>query len=140
MDQSKYLGVDHLIIPLPAMCGNQDYVARVSAGLREIEARYSCSITLAFGDLHLQDLVDWRKASFPSYECCFPLFGVAYNVLLLKLFQQGVKVTVSSCSLEEKYGINVGDPYDQSLVARLPLECDVMGERGEFHTHVQFTD
>ncbi|CAN0310557.1 unnamed protein product, partial [Ectocarpus fasciculatus] len=42
--------------------------------------------SLAFGDLHLQELKSWREDVFSgSYPCEFPLFEVPYEELLSRL-------------------------------------------------------
>ena len=139
MDQGKALKLDHMVVPLPSTCSNADYVARVTSSLALIESKFKGPLRLVFGDLHLEDLVAWRKSSLPEYECFFPLFNIPYPTLLQTLAEQraNVEITVTACSGTPVEGIKVGDAYDNDLLGRLPAGWDSFGERGEFHTYVK---
>lgn len=135
MDQSKLLQLDHLIVPLPPNCPNAEYIARVTDALRLIEEKYSSKCELCFGDLRLEDLIQWRVQSFANYECKFPLFKVPYQELLRELFSENITVMISA-AVDDR--VQVGAVYNSALLETLPKEWDPMGENGEFHTHVKF--
>lgn len=137
VDQGRALRLDHMIVPLPPVCANTDYIVAVTSALAELGRVYG-ECVLVFGDLRLQDLVDWRRASFPHFECRFPLLHTPYAELHKILFEKNVVITMSAVR-ENAHGICVGDVYDSALVARLPPAWDSMGENGEFHTLVTFT-
>jgi iron complex transport system substrate-binding protein len=138
MDQSRFLGVDHLIVPLPNNCSNVDYISRVEEGLAVIERKFGNFSRLIFGDLHLEDLVAWRKGSFPDREILFPLLNAPYEELIRELLSlEEVCITVTASTPESGLS-GVGDIFDSNFLGKLAPGCDHMGERGEFHTHVEF--
>lgn len=97
---------------------------------------------LAFGDLHLQHLRSWREQTFgAAFSLKFPVFGVPYDELLSSLWkeiQNGVDIRVSAVSpnFAGTEGLEVGRVYDRSFIEGLPQGIDIMGENGEFHTHI----
>ncbi len=101
--------------------------------------------TLAFGDLHLENIRDWREATFASdprtegMALSFPLWQADYNELLADLEASGAVCTISALA-SQLPGIAVGDVFDRTLVERLPASVDRFGENGEFHTHIAFPD
>lgn len=161
LQQAKREGFDILTIPLklsattPKGARNipkhdtkhyepESYAKTVLAALKPLRVK-----SLAFGDLHLQDLRQWREAAFSGgtggYPCRFPIFGVPHDQLLSRLWaENGITVKVSHVSPEvmstqseaEGTKLAVGDVFQSSFVSRLPEGVDVMGENGEFHTHV----
>ena len=96
---------------------------------------------LAFGDLHLQHIRDWREQTFTGdartshLELLFPLWHAEYASLLSELDESGVQCQISAVTVPES-GIKVGDRFGPSLVEKLPIEIDKFGENGEFHTEV----
>eukprot|EP00903_Cladosiphon_okamuranus_P019574 g18002.t1 len=141
IEQAQHEGVDILAVPLGGGTGPYPdaYSVTLKAALKPLRVR-----GLAFGDLHLQELRSWREDTFAgSYSCEFPLFGVPYEDLLSQLWAEtGVTLKVSSVSTDHQglEGIKVGDVYCQAFVKRLPEGVDLMGENGEFHTHVYHHD
>lgn len=139
MDQSKVMSLDHMMVPLPDMCNNADYIARVLSALGDIEVAYGLRakgadrntqdmnergrMRLLFGDLHLQDMMDWRRASLINYTCFFPLFNVPYTVLLSKLFSQvQVSHQEHACSSSSAKNDNRTSSGSQSLaVAKITI-------------------
>ncbi|CAM9955392.1 unnamed protein product, partial [Sphacelaria rigidula] len=137
--QARREGLDVLVVPLRKEFGPtlQSYKTTMLAALKPL--RIKC---LAFGDLHLQDLRAWREQTFgAAFPLKFPVFGVPYDELLSKLWteiQNGVDIRVSAVSpnLAGTEGLEVGRVYDESFIKGLPQGVDIMGESGEFHTHV----
>ena len=125
-------------------------------------------IVLVFGDLHLDDMVKWRIGAMWPYQCFFPLYQVPYERLLGQLWEcqaQGfvARILISNwdptfkyaapstpngdlsggadvCALQGQTSRDwIGEEYSPALIAQLPRGCDAMGENGEFHTHVIFS-
>lgn len=138
MDQSKFLKLDHMIVPLPMNCSNAEYITRVNDALKIIDSKYSLKPRLFFGDLHLDDIINWRIQSFKDYECCFPLYKIQYGDLLKELFSENVTVTISAMTTDSNSDVQIGAVFDSRFIASLPGTWDAMGENGEFHTHVKF--
>lgn len=129
--QAAALGRPLIELPLAQPCPNERYVAAVGAAL-------GAASELVFGDLHLADIRAWREASFAAYRCRFPLWQVPYGRLLARLWALGRPITVSGVRADLADRIAAGARYDAAFVAALPPEIDAMGERGEFHTRVDF--
>ena len=96
---------------------------------------------LVFGDLHLQDIKQWRVDNWADYEVSTPLFDVPYEVLLSRLWKLVTeRDLVISLSTEIKLPnstLPVGTPFDPDLVHQLELlGIDRMLENGEGHTLV----
>ena len=184
MDQARFLGLDLLLLPLPSQTTNTQYCECLEQGLNLIYRRHFVTgadvedlyykvpdseahkIILAFGDLHLEDVVKWRIEAMRPYQCFFPLYHVPYERLLAQLWEcqaQGFvdRILISNWDPQFKYTalsspnkdlsgdvcrlqgqtsrVWIGEEYNPSLIAQLPQGCDVMGENGEFHTHVIFS-
>lgn len=165
MDQAKALGLDLLLVPLPDKNGqgvsNVSYKETVEQALVVLKQELisdtlrdktssQIKLRLVFGDLHLEDIKNWRESTFGGqggYRCLFPAFGVDYRVLqdiLWSATESEVKViTISAWTglyndESTATAVSKGAVYDQQFVARLPPTIDPMGEKGEFHTHVVF--
>ena len=94
---------------------------------------------LAFGDLHLQHIRQWREQVFaPLVEdgttLIFPLWKEPYNKLQAELDASGTVCEISSVTEPVEGIIKVGDTYNQNLINKLPEHVDSFGENGEFHT------
>ena len=96
---------------------------------------------LVFGDLHLQNIRQWRVDTWPEYEIATPLFDVPYIKLLDKLWElqkeMDLSITLSTELSLANETLAIGTPYTQSLVDRLKENnVDAMLENGEAHTLV----
>jgi diphthamide synthase (EF-2-diphthine--ammonia ligase) len=99
---------------------------------------------LAFGDIHLRTVRDWREASLSAtYTLLFPLWNREASWLLERLdeaceaFQ--VDVCIAAIDGDDKAArpLAEGDPYDDA--ARDAISAagwDLFGENGEFHTRI----
>ena len=125
------------------------YEDRVRCALDLVAERHTIE-ALAFGDIHLQTIRDWREASLSAtYTLLFPLWKRETSWLLDRLeesceaFRVDVRISavvgradvvgpdVDSISLAK------GDLYDD--VARRAISAagwDLLGENGEFHTRI----
>lgn len=105
----------------------------------EVMAKYKAQgvDTVAFGDLFLEDLRDYRERNLAraSMRGIFPLWKRDTARLARAVIAMGFK-SYLSC-VEGKVGAGfVGRPYDHELLAALPEGIDPCGEYGEFHTFV----
>jgi ATP-binding cassette subfamily B (MDR/TAP) protein 1 len=139
VQQASFFNVPVCLVPIPQ---NSNYRDTVSAGLRAIEERVGANVTrICFGDLHLQDLLNWRVETWPQYEVFTPLFGRPYQELLELLWKSASQYDVSIHLSTEVQLPNavlpIGTTYDKALVERLQRAgVDAMLEFGEGHTHV----
>ena len=86
--QAAHLRLPLLLVPLQ---GNERYEITVSKALQSVE-----STRLAFGDLHLQGIRDWRERFFHDYTLLFPIWLTPYEELLPLLWSQDVDVRISA--------------------------------------------
>jgi uncharacterized protein (TIGR00290 family) len=128
------LPLDAVMLPYP--CPNGIYEERMRKTLAEAKA---AGIThMAFGDLFLEDIRDYRvrllegtgvKPLFPIWTTAEETPDLARRMLTAGL--QAVLTCVDPKQLSEQY---VGRHYDVQFLAELPAGVDPCGERGEFHT------
>ena len=131
--QAKRLHAPLLLIALKS---DERYEHRVSNTLR----KHSID-TLAFGDLHLEEIRDWRLRFFKDYTLLFPIWRVPYPELLDRLWKSPGISIVSAVGdhLADNIDITVGEIYSPSFVERIrKFDIDLMGENGEFHTEITF--
>ena len=137
--QSLFLKVPLCLVPL---FPNTDYKQSIQTALSLIVKQTGCLVErLVFGDLHLEDIRQWRVDTWSEYEVYTPLFNVPYTELLDRLWKiqleldleitLSTKVDMGGIILEE------GTPYTPSLIEQLKLHgVDAMLENGEGHTSV----
>lgn len=92
--------------------------------------------TLAFGDIYLEDLREYRenlalKAGLKTY---FPLWKRSANELK-KILSDGGFEAITCCVQSDKLGKDwIGKQLNADFFRELPLGVDPFGENGEFHT------
>ena len=137
--QSEFLKLPLCLVPLAP---NTDYKASIQEALKMIAAQTgACIERLVFGDLHLQNIRQWRVDTWPEYEIATPLFDVPYIKLLDKLWElqkeMDLSITLSTELSLANETLAIGTPYTQLLVDRLKENnVDAMLENGEAHTLV----
>ena len=99
--------------------------------LRDVKA-------VAFGDLHLEDLKEFRiqRLATIGVGALFPLWGRDTTQLAHDIIDRGYKATLVSIDASALDPQMLGRPYDQDLLDDLPPGVDPCGENGEFHTFV----
>ena len=93
---------------------------------------------IAFGDLLLADVRDWREALCArlGWRAEFPLFGSDTAALARRMVDGGLRASlccVDTTQLDGRFG---GRAFDAELLRELPAGIDPCGENGEFHTCV----
>jgi uncharacterized protein (TIGR00290 family) len=134
--QAATAGLPLCPVMLPHPCPNEVYEARMKAALAE--ARASGITHVAFGDLFLADVRDYRVRLLEGtgLKPLFPLWGTADDTpTLARRMLAGGLGAILTCvdpnQLNERF---VGRQYDEDLLAELPAGSDPCSERGEFHT------
>ncbi|HYL06614.1 MAG TPA: ATP-binding protein [Thermoanaerobaculia bacterium] len=134
--QAAAAGLPLWPVPLPWPCSNADYEQRMSAVIGR--AREEGITHLAFGDLFLEDVRDYRirQLSGTGVEPLFPLWGSAAGTpeLARRMLDGGLRAVLTCVDPKQLPEPFVGRPYDAALLAELPPGVDPCGERGEFHT------
>jgi ATP-binding cassette subfamily B (MDR/TAP) protein 1 len=132
--QANALGVPLIGVPLHE---GGDYVAQIAPALDLVPG---CR-RLAFADLHLEAIRQWREAAFGAHERTaamaleFPLWGADCEALMADLEASGAQCVVSAVA-PGVMGVEVGERFDRGLMARLPAGVDAFGENGEFRTRM----
>jgi diphthamide synthase (EF-2-diphthine--ammonia ligase) len=135
--QAEFFKVPLCLVPL---FPNTEYKESIEKALQLIQSQTGAEIErLVFGDLHLQDIRQWRVNTWSSYRVYTPLFKAPYAELLDSLwsFQKGMDLTITlSTELELPQQIlPPGTPFTPELVAELQgCGLDPMLENGEAHT------
>jgi diphthamide synthase (EF-2-diphthine--ammonia ligase) len=93
---------------------------------------------IAFGDLFLQDVRDYRirQLQGSGLEPLFPVWKIPTGQLSRDMMAAGVKAKITCLDPSKIAKSFAGRDYDLSLLNDLPMEADPCGENGEFHTFV----
>jgi diphthamide synthase (EF-2-diphthine--ammonia ligase) len=93
---------------------------------------------MAFGDLFLQDVRDYRLRQLQGtgIEPLFPVWGIPTRKLGLDMIAAGLKAKITCVDPSKLAKSFAGLDYDETLLKALPQGIDPCGENGEFHTFV----
>jgi diphthamide synthase (EF-2-diphthine--ammonia ligase) len=91
---------------------------------------------MAFGDLYLEDVRDYRvnQLTGTGIEPAFPLWGTPIRELVEQMLSAGLEAYISSVDLSKLPARFVGRKWSRDLLMELPEDCDPCGENGEIHT------
>ena len=135
-DQAAAAGVPLWGAPIPSPCSNAEYEVRMRAVIER--ARASGITHVAFGDLFLEDVRDYRirMMAGTGLEPLFPVWGSPSDTpaLAQAMLKGGMKAVLTCVDPQQLPGAFVGRRFDQALLDELPESVDPCGERGEFHT------
>lgn len=134
--QAAAVGLPLHEVWLPSPCPNEVYEARMGEALAT--ARAEGVEAVAFGDLFLEDIRDYRESRMAptGLAALFPLWGRDTAALSRQMVGQGLRATLTSVDPRQLDPAFVGRHYDAALLDELPAGVDPCGERGEFHTVV----
>ena len=119
-------------------CDNDAYEAAFSGALDACSGHWPQARTVAFGDLFLQDIRDYRAAlcARNGWDVSTPLFGRDTATLASEMIDGGLVAHVCCVDTTQLDAAFAGRRFDHHLVAELPASVDPCGENGEFHTCV----
>ena len=123
---------------IPQDCDNARYQAAFSQALKEATSRWPGLRDIAFGDLLLKDIRQWREGLCErlGWRAHFPLFGSDTAALAREMIEAGLHAhlcCVDTTQLDARFA---GRAFDLALLDELPADIDPCGENGEFHTCV----
>jgi uncharacterized protein (TIGR00290 family) len=134
--QADAAGIPILSVMLPWPCSNGDYERLMSEAIAS--ARASGVTHIAFGDLFLEDVRDYRmrQLSESGIEPLFPLWHPPGGTKALagEMVKEGLRAVLTCVDPAQLDSSFVGRTFDAELLGELPPEVDPCGERGEFHT------
>jgi uncharacterized protein (TIGR00290 family) len=134
--QAEAVGLPLWRVPLPDQCGNDVYDARMRDAC--IRAAAEGFTHVAFGDLFLQDIRQYREARLAGTGLTplFPLWHLPTDALARRMIAAGLRARLSVVDTRVLEASFAGREFDAALLADLPAHVDPCGERGEFHSCV----
>jgi len=134
--QADAIGLPLCTVWLPPQANNARYERGVQQALRTQQR--SGLDAVAFGDLFLQDLRDYRERMIAPTELTplFPLWGLDSQAVAEEIVASGIRATVVGVDPTRVPSTFLGRPYDEDFLHELPPGVDPCGENGEFHTFV----
>jgi len=134
--QAEAAGLPLHIIDLPCPCTNAQYEAAMETFVTEARGRQiEC---MAFGDLFLQDVKEYREAklSGTGITPLFPIWLTPTDELAREMIAGGVRAVVTCIDPRQLPASFAGREFNERFLSDLPADVDPCGERGEFHTFV----
>ena len=134
--QAEAVGLPLHIIDLPCPCTNAQYEAAMETFVTEARGRQiEC---MAFGDLFLQDVKEYREAklSGTGITPLFPIWLTPTDELAREMIAGGVRAVVTCIDPRQLPASFAGREFNERFLSDLPADVDPCGERGEFHTFV----
>ncbi|MCP4613167.1 MAG: diphthine--ammonia ligase [Planctomycetes bacterium] len=135
--QAAALGIPlHKLYLHQENCSLEDYEVVMKKAM--LEYKDKDVLTVAFGDVFLQDLRDYRERNLAKVgmEAIFPIWGRDTTKIVRTFIALGFKAYLT-CVDNEKLGREfAGRPIDADLIRDLPDGVDPCGENGEFHSFV----
>ncbi|NQV26326.1 MAG: adenine nucleotide alpha hydrolase [Rhodopirellula sp.] len=116
--------------------GNAEYEA---AMLKSIGPFRECGVTtMAFGDLFLEDIRDYREKMLRQLDmkCLFPIWGLDTTELAAEFVTKGFKAKTCCIDTRKLPESFCGRDLTSDFFNDLPAGVDPCGENGEFHTFV----
>ena len=137
--QAVAAGLPLIEAMIPPACDNTVYEAAFASALRSARERWPRALSIAFGDLFLQDIRDYRVAMCTSlgWRVLTPLFGSDTAALAREMRMGGLKAAICCVDTQQLSADFAGRDFDTALLDALPAQVDPCGENGEFHTCVQ---
>jgi len=134
--QAAAIGLPLQEVRIPPQCVNPVYEARMREAL--ISQKAAGVRRVAFGDIFLQDLREYRERNLAQVEmtAIFPIWRRDTRELAGDFCRIGFRAIVI-CIDSQKLGREfAGRELDESFFRDLPSGVDPCGENGEFHTFV----
>lgn len=134
--QARAIGLPLTEAWIPQQADNDQYEQVMSACLSDF--RDQGVVTVAFGDLFLQDIREYRERLVAGINMTpvFPVWGKDTTELAGHFIDTGYKAVtccVDTQVLPEEF---CGQCYTHDFLSQLPATVDPCGENGEFHTFV----
>jgi uncharacterized protein (TIGR00290 family) len=134
--QAEAAGLPLIKVPIPYPCSNEAYEAAMTQALGEVRARGVD--TMAFGDLFLEDIRQYREQRLAAagFRALFPLWRANTFALARQMLEGGLRAHLTSVDPKQLPAAFCGRAFDHRLLGELPRGVDPCGENGEFHSFV----
>ncbi|MGH7497991.1 MAG: ATP-binding protein [Gemmatimonadales bacterium] len=125
-------------IELGAAPSNAAYEAGFAAGLARLQSAHPGVRTMAFGDLFLEEVRQYREVLLArsGWTGLYPLWGEPTSLLAQHFIHAGYRAVLSCVDTTQLDSGFAGREFDAQLLRDMPTAVDPCGERGEFHTYV----
>jgi uncharacterized protein (TIGR00290 family) len=136
--QAAALGLPVHEVTLQPESSNQAYDAALAQALGEVRQRQPAIRRVAFGDIFLQDVRQYREERIAAlgFDGVFPLWGEPTDALAREVIEYGIRARLVCVDTHALSAAFAGRAYDDVLLAELSISIDPCGENGEFHTFV----
>ena len=136
--QATALNLPLLEVTLDAQSSNEAYEQAFSDALSALRQRYPTVRRIAFGDLFLTDVREYRERLLArsGFEALFPLWGRETRELAQNFIRAGFRAHLVCVDTQQLDATFAGREFDSRMLADLPSSADPCGERGEFHSFV----
>jgi diphthamide synthase (EF-2-diphthine--ammonia ligase) len=123
-------------VELPWPCSNLEYEDRMRGACQRATAEEIAAV--AFGDLFLQDIRDYRARQLQGTGLTplFPVWQIPTVKLSRDMIAAGVKAKITCVDPSKLAKSFASHECDPQLLQALPLGIDPCGENGEFHVCV----
>ncbi len=136
--QAAAAGLPLIEVTLEQQSSNDAYETAFKESLRRVRGEYPEVRRIAFGDLFLADVREYRERLVGSagFGALFPLWGRDTRALAHEFIAAGFRAHLVCVDTKQLSAEFAGREFDAALIADLPASVDPCGERGEFHTFV----
>jgi len=137
--QADRLSLPLIEVPLPDPCSNEVYEERLGGALDQ--AKRAGVSSVAFGDIHLQDVREYRERQLAKVglDAIFPIFGRPSAEVAREQIETGFRALITCVDSRRLPACFAGREFDRRLLDQLPSDVDPCGEGGEFHTLVTWS-
>ena len=132
--QAEAVGLPLHIIELPYPCTNAEYEAAMEKFIAE--AKQLGIECMAFGDLFLEDIKEYREAKLSGTGIAplLPIWRRPTDELAKEMIANGLRAVVTCIDPRQLDASFAGREFNERFLRDLPAQIDPCGERGEFHT------
>lgn len=136
--QVERLGLPLVVVALEPRSSNEAYEAAFHRALGELAAQQPTLTRIAFGDLYLREVRDYRDRllSTTPFTGLYPLWDLPTRDLAERFIDAGFGATLVCTDNTQIDPAFAGRAFDHALLGDLPPTADPCGENGEFHTFV----
>jgi len=136
--QATAAGLPLIEVTLDPQSSNEAYEAAFADALARVRADYPSVKKIAFGDLFLTDVREYRErlVGASGFEALFPLWGRDTRQLAEQFIADGFGANLVCVDTSQLSADFAGRAFDTKLLEELPASVDPCGERGEFHSFV----
>ncbi|HEY5220119.1 MAG TPA: hypothetical protein VIJ16_09945 [Gemmatimonadaceae bacterium] len=134
--QAQALNMPLEVAEIPMQASNESYEAAFGGALARLRVRRPALDTVAFGDLFLTEVRDYRDALLArlGWKGLYPIWGRDTTELAHEFIDRGHRAILTCVDTTQLDATFAGREYNESLIADLPATADPCGEKGEFHS------